>query len=66
MTALDISLEEYHESFKRYVGNEKEPDESGKSLHQKKNGEKFYVRLNSHDIPLIKRDAVLVMITDID
>ncbi|WCT13154.1 PAS domain S-box protein [Mucilaginibacter jinjuensis] len=66
MTALDIRPEEDHEEFKRYVVKEKEPDESGIALHQKKNGEKFYVRFNFHSIPLIKEDAVLVMITDID
>jgi PAS domain S-box-containing protein len=66
MTALDIRPKEDHESFKQYVLKEKEPDESGIALHQNKNGEKFYVRFNFHNIPLVKEDAILVMITDID
>jgi PAS domain S-box-containing protein len=66
MTALDIRPEEDHEHFKNYVRKEKGPDESGIALHQKKNGEKFYVRFNFHNIPLVKEDAVLIMITDID
>lgn len=66
MTALDIRPEEDHEEFKKYVLKEKEPDETGVALHQKKNGEKFYVRFNFHSVPQVKEDAVLVMIADID
>lgn len=66
MTALDIRPKEDHEEFKKYVVKEKEPDETGIALHQKKNGEKFYVRFNFHSVPQVQADAVLVMIADID
>ena len=66
MTALDIRPEGDHEEFRKYVLKEKEPDETGTALHQKKNGDKFYVRFNFHSVPQLKDDAVLVMIADID
>jgi PAS domain S-box-containing protein len=66
MTALDIRPDDDHEEFKKYVLKDKEPDETGVALHQKKNGEKFYVRFNFHSVPQVKEDAVLVMIADID
>jgi PAS domain S-box-containing protein len=67
MTALDIRPGKEHNKFKEYVLKEnKEPDESDIALHQKKNGEHFYVRFNFHAVPLIKTDAVLVMLTDVD
>jgi PAS domain S-box-containing protein len=67
MTALDIRPKEDWEAFKAYVLKEnKPPDETGISVHQKKNGEKFHVRFNFHAAPVIQEDAVLVMLTDIE
>jgi PAS domain S-box-containing protein len=67
MTALDIRPEEDHNKFKQYVLKQaKQPNESDIALHQKKSGEQFYVRFNFHAVPLIKTDAVLVMLTDVD
>ncbi|MDO7743617.1 MAG: PAS domain S-box protein [Pedobacter sp.] len=38
---------------------------SGKWLHQKKNGEKFYVSITFHAVPLFNKETYLVMVTDI-
>ena len=41
-------------------------NDSGTWLHQKKNGQQFYVQITFHSVPLIKEQGYLVMITDIN
>jgi len=67
MTSFDIRPEEEHERIKNFMDLYGEQDpESVVWLHQKKNGERFYVKTTFHRIPLIKNEAYLVMVVDID
>jgi PAS domain S-box-containing protein len=67
MTAFDIRPEEERERVKEFLDEFGEhTNESGRWLHQKKNGDKFFVQITFHYVPSIKKGAYLVMITDID
>lgn len=67
MDTFDIRPPDEHkrmlEYLERCTGGE---TESGIWKHLKKNGDVFYVNVNFHTIPLLKENAYLVMITDID
>lgn len=66
MTALDIRPNEEHDRIKAFVSAyDGSSDKSGKWLHQKKGGECFHVQINFHTVPLVKEEALLVMITDL-
>lgn len=67
LTGYDILSESQRASvatYKAKFGND--PNNSSKWLHQKKSGELFQVDVTSHMVPLIKSEAYLVMIFDID
>ncbi|MET1056573.1 MAG: PAS domain-containing protein [Pedobacter sp.] len=67
MTAFDIRPEAERERVKDFLEEFGElTNESGRWLHQKKNGDVFFVQINFHYVPSIAKGAYLVMITDID
>jgi len=67
MDAFDIRPEEERNRIKVFLDEFGElTNESGRWLHQKKNGDCFYVQITFHYVPLIGEGAYLVMITDID
>lgn len=66
MTALDIRpKEEYARVTEFLTLYDGLTNDSGKWTHQKKNGECFPVQINFHSIPLIKEEALLIMVTDL-
>jgi len=66
MSALDIRPVEEHSRIKEFLAHFAElTSESGKWLHQKKNGECFYVQITFHAVSLLEKDTYLVMVTDI-
>ncbi|CAM4335469.1 PAS domain S-box-containing protein [Pedobacter westerhofensis] len=67
MTAFDIRPSEERGRVKAFLDEFGElTNDSGRWLHQKKNGDCFFVQITFHYIPLIEKGAYLVMITDID
>ena len=67
MTALGIRPEEEHGRIISFLDTfDDTTSRSGKWLHQKKNGEKFYVSITFHAVPLFNKDTYLVMVTDIN
>jgi PAS domain S-box-containing protein len=67
MSAFDIRPKEERMRVKDFLDKFGElTNESGRWLHQKKNGDCFYVQITFHYVPLIGQGAYLVMITDID
>jgi len=67
MTSYDIRPEAERKRIKDFLLQYGETvNDSGSWLHQKKNGECFFVKVNFHVIPSLKEDAYLVMVTDID
>lgn len=67
LTALDIRPEEEHERVKDFLAEYgSSTSNSGTWLHQKKNGERFYVQITFHSVPLTKAGAYIVMVTDIN
>jgi PAS domain S-box-containing protein len=67
MTAFDIRPEWERDRVKDFLKEFGElTNDSGRWLHQKKNGDQFFVEINFHYVPSITKGAYLVMITDID
>jgi PAS domain S-box-containing protein len=67
MTAFDIRPEWERDRVKDFLKEFGElTNDSGRWLHQKKNGDHFFVEINFHYVPSITKGAYLVMITDID
>ncbi|KIO76918.1 hypothetical protein TH53_12560 [Pedobacter lusitanus] len=67
MTSFDIRPEEERERIKNFMDQYGDQNpESIVWLHQKKDGERFYVKTTFHPIPLLKGGAYLVMVADID
>jgi len=67
MTALNIRPAEEWDKIREFLNKFGELlNDSGRWLHQKKNGDLFYVQITFHSIPLTKQDAYLVMVTDLD
>lgn len=67
MTTFDIRPEEEHARVKAFLNTYGQPTSNSDIwLHQKKNGDCFYVQITSHTVPLIKREGYIVMVTDID
>jgi len=67
MTAFDIRPEEERDRIKDFLKEFGElTNDSGRWLHQKKNGNRFFVQITFHHVPSISKGAYLVMITDID
>jgi PAS domain S-box-containing protein len=67
MSALDIRPLEERERIRTFLEEFGElSNESGRWLHEKKNGDRFFVQITFHFIPTIAKGAYLVMITDID
>ncbi|WP_199120444.1 PAS domain S-box protein [Pedobacter sp. ASV28] len=67
MYVPSIRSKEYHERFENHIETaDKNIGEKGIWQHRKKNGKLFYVKLTSHRVPQLKKDAILVMVTDID
>lgn len=67
MTALDIRPEKEHSRIIAFLDEFGEVvRDSGKWIHQKKNGECFYVSITFHSIHLFNKDAYLVMVNDIN
>ena len=67
MTALNIRPAEEWGKIRAFLSNFGEPvNDSGRWLHQKKNGDLFYVQITLYSVPLTRQDAYLVMVTDLD
>jgi PAS domain S-box-containing protein len=67
MTSFDIRPAQERERIKSFMDRYGEQDpESIVWLHQKKDGECFYVKTTFHPIPFKKNGAYLVMVVDID
>ncbi|MBB6500926.1 PAS domain S-box protein [Pedobacter cryoconitis] len=67
MTSFDIRPVEEHGRIREFMDQYGALDpESRIWIHQKKCGERFYVKTTFHTIPLIKNGAYLVMVVDID
>lgn len=67
MSAFDIRPESEKLRIKEYLEKYGElTNESGVWLHQKKNGECFYVQITFHSVPLAEKEAFLVMVTDVN
>lgn len=67
MTAFDIRPEEERTRVSDFLIQYGELiNNSGVWLHQKKNGECFYVQITFHSVPLRGEEAYIVMIMDID
>ncbi|MCD6063525.1 MAG: sensor protein [Flavipsychrobacter sp.] len=67
MTALDIRPESEWERF--YKVRKTMPDsyfDAGRWLHQRKNGEQFYVHVYAHPIEFEGKEATIVLANDID
>jgi PAS domain S-box-containing protein len=67
LTAFDIRPEEEHQRVRDFLSEHGGlTTDSGTWLHQKKNGERFYVQITFHSVPLTKAGAYIVMVSDID
>ena len=67
MTVLDIRPKEEQERFKQYISSEhEEGHETGLWLHQKKNGDRFYVLISHHSIRFQNKEAYMVIGIDVD
>lgn len=67
MTALDIRPEKERVALKEYLQSEhEEGHETGVWLHQKKNGDTFFVLISHHSIKFQDKDAYIVIAIDID
>lgn len=67
MNALAIRPEEERERIVSFLDTFGDTtSRSGKWLHQKKNGERFYVSITFHAVPLFNKETYLVMVTDIN
>jgi PAS domain S-box-containing protein len=67
MHAFDIRPKEERKRIEAFPDEFGElTNESGRWLHQKKNGDRFYVQITFHYVPWIGEGAYLVMISDID
>ena len=67
MTALNIRPAKEWDKIREFLNKFGElVNDSGRWLHQKKNGDLFYVQITFHSVPLIKQEAYLVMVTDLD
>lgn len=67
MTALDIRPEEEQERLAQYLHSEHdEGHDTGLWLHQKKNGDCFYILISHHSIRFQDRDAYMVIGIDVD
>jgi len=67
MTAFDIRSDEENDKIADFLNQYGALiNDSGTWLHQKRNGEQFYVQITFHSVPLATEDGYLVMITDID
>lgn len=67
MSALDIRPEAEREKLKDYLHSEhEEGHETGTWLHQKKNGDLFYMLISHHSVKFHGQDAYVVMAIDVD
>lgn len=67
MTALDIRPEQERESLANYLNSKhEEGHETGVWLHQKKNGDTFFVLISHHSITFQDQEAYMVIAIDID
>lgn len=67
MTALDIRTPEERSRLSTYLNSaHAEGHETGIWLHQKKNGEVFYVLISHHSITFQRQDAYIVIAIDVD
>lgn len=67
MTALDIRPERERIKLKEYLNsNHDEGHETGIWLHQKRNGDPFYVLISHHSIKFKGSDAYIVIAIDVD
>jgi len=67
MSALDIRPEEERKKLKDYLySDHDEGHETGIWLHQKKNGELFYMLISHHSIKFKGKEAYIVIAIDID
>lgn len=67
MTAFDIRPEGERNRVKDFLEEFGElTNNSGRWLHEKKNGDCFFVQITFHYVPSIAKGAYLVMITDVD
>ncbi|MNX55116.1 hypothetical protein D3C86_858670 [compost metagenome] len=67
MSALDIRPKEERKKLKDYLySDHDEGHETGIWLHQKKNGELFYMLISHHSIKFKDKEAYIVIAIDID
>lgn len=67
MTALDIRPEKERTKLKEYLNsNHDEGHDTGIWLHEKKNGDTFYVLITHHSIKFKEKDAYIVIGIDVD
>lgn len=67
MTVLDIRPESERSKIKEYLHSDhEEGHETGIWLHQKKNGEQFYMLISHHSIKFKDIDAYIVIAIDVD